>query len=222
VLHIKNITFAYPKSDFSLCIDELQVSKGEKIAVIGPSGSGKTTLLNLIAGIIIPVKGSIQLNGTKIEKLDDTGRRALRISSIGFVFQDFKLIGYLSILENLLLPFRINPALTLDRAKQAEATSLALTFGISKNLKKYPSQLSHGERQRVAICRALITKPSLILADEPTGNLDPKNKLLILDILLQYVNQQNATLVTVTHDYELINRFDRVVDFQQFILSNER
>ena len=216
MIHIKDLEFNYPSGEFRLNISDFQVSGGEKIAVIGPSGSGKTTLLNLIAGIITPLKGTVSVGDAQVSELGDRDRRDFRISSIGFVFQDFELLDYLNVLDNVLHPYRITGALKLDKAVRNRAEALTQEMGIGDKLKRKPNDLSHGEKQRVAICRALLTQPKLILADEATGNLDPDNKGLILDLLFQTVQDHDATLLAVTHDHELLKRFDRVVDFQEF------
>lgn len=190
--------------------------------MIGPSGSGKTTLLNLIAGISRPQKGHINYKDTEINRLSEAERRAFRISKIGFVFQDFKLINYLTVFENIKLPYRINATLAADPAVKERIERLAEYAGILKYLSKLPKRLSQGERQRVAICRALITQPELILADEPTGNLDPKNKKRILDLIFTYCREQETTLITVTHDHELLPDFNEVIDFSKLLIEDER
>jgi putative ABC transport system ATP-binding protein len=218
MIHIQNLTFGYPTGEFELKIPLFDITKGEKIAVIGPSGSGKTTLLNLIAGIIAPDSGDIQVGSFTVSQLEDSGRRDFRITSIGFVFQDFELLDYLSVFDNILHPYRITKALSLDRVVRKRAVALAEEMGIGDKLKRMANDLSQGEKQRAAICRALLPRPKVILADEATGNLDPDNKERILDLLFQAVEEHEATLLAVTHDYELLQRFDRVVDFKDFRL----
>ena len=132
------------------------------------------------------------------------------------MFQDFELLDYLNVLDNILHPYRITTALKLDKAVRARAEILTRDMGIGDMLRRTPDDLSHGEKQRVAICRALLPRPKLILADEATGNLDPDNKTLILDLLFSAVADHDATLLAVTHDHELLKRFDRVVDFGDF------
>jgi putative ABC transport system ATP-binding protein len=219
MIELENVKYSYPNSDFHLSIDWFLIGPGEKTAVIGPSGFGKTTLLNLLAGIIIPSEGKILVKNNLVNKLSDTERRDYRIKEIGFVFQDFKLLEYLSVLDNILLPYRINNTLKLKEETRGTAKELAQTLKIGNKLNKYPSKLSHGERQRVAICRALLNKPSIILADEPTGNLDPANKAHIMDILFEYVNNYSSTLITVTHDHALLSGFDEVLDFEKLNTS---
>lgn len=215
MISLTDILFQYPDSDFRLEIEELSFKSGSKIAVIGPSGFGKTTLLNLISGIYIPQKGSVHVNKHIVNDLSDSERRTFRLTNIGFVFQDFKLLEYLKVKDNILLPYRINKVLSLDDGVRTRAIEIASLLNIENKLAKYPNNLSQGERQRVAICRALLHDPSIILADEPTGNLDPKNKEKIMRVLFDYVEEKGSSLITVTHDHELLRGFDRVVDFQE-------
>lgn len=217
MIRLNNISFQYPNSDFRLELEELAFQSGTKTAVIGPSGFGKTTLLNLISGIHIPQEGVIEVKNTVVNTLRDGDRRTFRLTNIGFVFQDFKLLDYLKVLDNILLPYRINKALSFTAKIREYARELAELLKIENKLSKYPEKLSHGERQRVAICRALLNNPKIILADEPTGNLDPENKHNIMRILFDYVNEKNSTLITVTHDHELLTGFDRIVDFKTLL-----
>jgi len=216
MIGIENLKFKYPTGNFHLDITEFSVEKGEKIAVIGPSGSGKTTLLNLISGILPTSTGSIYVGKTHVDELKDDQRRDFRIRNIGFVFQEFELLDYLNVLDNILHPYRITSALTLDKSVKERARVLADSMGIGDKLKRSSNNLSHGEKQRAAICRALLPRPKLILADEATGNLDPENKNRILDLLFGAVDEHQATLLAVTHDHELLKKFDRIVDFKDF------
>jgi len=216
MITIKGLEFQYPNGEFNLNIPDFSVTRGSKVAVIGPSGSGKTTLLNLISGILTPKKGSISVNEVQVSGLDDKGRRDFRITNIGFVFQDFDLLDYLNVMDNILHPYRITNALNLNKEVRSRAVLLAEQMGIGTMLKRHANDLSHGEKQRAAISRALLPYPKLILSDEATGNLDPDNKTRILDLLFKSVEEHEATLLAVTHDYELLKRFDRVVDFRDF------
>lgn len=217
MLQIRYLNFRYQSGDFSLSVADLLVEKGEKVAVIGPSGSGKTTLLNLVSGILIPQNGNVSIDGKDINLLSDSMRRDYRISNIGYIFQDFGLIEYLDVQDNILHPFRITHALKLTHDARNRAEQLAVMTGVRKHFGRHPGKLSQGEQQRVAICRALLTKPKLLLADEPTGNLDPDNKVHIIELLFHAVEDNDATLLAVTHDKDLLPRFDRVVNFQDFL-----
>ncbi len=221
MIHIQDLEFGYDHSDFRLSVPSLRVDGRERVAVIGPSGSGKTTLLNLIAGIFIPNSGEISVNNVQVNALGDAGRRDFRITNIGFVFQDFELLDYLSVLDNILHPYRITRALKISKEVRDRAMALAEQMGIAKYLKRRPGELSQGEKQRAAICRALLIQPQLVLADEATGNLDPENKTHILDLLFASLDERDATLLAVTHDHDLLALFDRVVDFRQFRTSGE-
>jgi len=192
------------------------VERGSKVAVVGPSGSGKTTFLHLVAGISVPRAGRVVTSGVEVTALDDAARRAFRIRNIGLVFQEFELLEYLNVLDNILLPYRIDPVLRLDPGVRERAARLAERVGIGDKLGRFANQLSQGERQRVAVCRALLVEPELLLADEPTGNLDPANKGRVLDILVDHAEESGATLVLVTHDRDLLGRFQRVIDFREF------
>ncbi len=217
VIRIQELAFGYGEGDFELRIAELEVGRASSAAFIGPSGSGKTTLLHLIAGIALPQSGRIETNGVDLTGLSEHARRAFRIKNIGLVFQEFELLEYLTVLDNVLLPYCINPALQLTEAVRARAAAVAEKVGIGDELSRYPRQLSQGERQRVAVCRAVVTEPAVLMADEPTGNLDPLNKERVLDILFDYAEASGTTLLTVTHDHGLLNRFERVVDFKKLL-----
>jgi putative ABC transport system ATP-binding protein len=216
MIDIGNLRFSYDEGDFSLKIRELAVADGETVAIVGPSGSGKTTLLNLIAGTEVPQSGQVDTLGSRVSGLQDAARRNFRISNIGLVLQEFELLEYLNVLDNILLPYRINRALQLNDSVRERAKAIAQSVGIGDKLLRHPKQLSQGEKQRVAVVRALVVQPPLLLADEPTGNLDPLNKNRVLDILLQYADDNAATLIAVTHDHEILNRFQRVIDFKEF------
>jgi len=216
MIAIDSLAFSYPGMEFSLRIPRFEVAPGEKVAVIGPSGSGKTTLLNLVAGILVPQEGRVDCADIEVSALGDRQRRDFRISNIGFVFQDFELLDYLDVLDNVLHPYRITGALQLTNEVRTRAAELARRMGIGDKLRRRIDHLSQGEKQRVAICRALLPSPRLVLADEATGNLDPRNKGQILELLFSSVEAHGATLLAVTHDHELLRHFDRVVDFGDF------
>ncbi|MCZ6573037.1 MAG: ABC transporter ATP-binding protein [Planctomycetota bacterium] len=215
MIRIEDLDFSYGRDGFRLTVPKLEVAAGEKVAWIGPSGSGKTTLLNLTAGIVSPDHGRIVVSGEELSALGDARRRDFRVRRIGMVFQEFELLDYLDVLDNILLPYRINDSLTLGPEVIERARALAEGVEIGDKLHRDVQKLSRGEQQRVALCRAVLTGPDVILADEPTGNLDPSNKERVLDILFRYADEHEATLVMVTHDRDLLPRFERVLDFDE-------
>jgi putative ABC transport system ATP-binding protein len=216
VIVARDLAYAYPRGGFALRVPALDLAAGERLAVVGPSGSGKSTLLDLIAGIRTPDAGSLTVDGVVVPALAESARRAFRAARIGFVFQTFELLDYLNARDNILYPLMISPALRLDAAARARAAALAESAGVADKLDRRPGDLSQGERQRVAICRALIARPRLILADEATGNLDPANKGVVLELLFDQAAEAGAAILAVTHDHDLLPRFDRVVDFTDF------
>lgn len=216
MLELRDIQFRYPTGGFSLRVPELRIETGSAVAVIGSSGTGKTTLLNLISGVAVPDHGKITTNGVDIAALSDGERREFRIRQIGFIFQEFELLDYLNVRDNILLPYRISGALQLTQQVLERADALAERVGMADKLRRPINHLSQGERQRVAICRALLPNPPLLLADEPTGNLDPENTDKVLDIVFDYIRASGATLVSVTHERQLLDRFDQVIDFATF------
>jgi putative ABC transport system ATP-binding protein len=211
-VRVRELTFRYPSGEFELSIPALEIPAGQTAAVVGPSGSGKTTFLHLVAGIALPTGGAVFVDDVEVSALGESARRSFRISRMGLVFQEFELLDYLSVTDNILLPYRIDSSLGLSREVVDRAGNLAGEVGLGKLVRRPVRRLSQGERQRVAVCRALLTSPDLLLADEPTGNLDPANKDLVLDILFAQAKKTGATLLTVTHDHALLDRFDVVVD----------
>ncbi|MAW61749.1 MAG: ABC transporter ATP-binding protein [Planctomycetes bacterium] len=209
-LRLEGLRFSHGDG-FQLALDQLEVAPRERIALIGPSGCGKTTLLHLIAGILVPEAGQIEVLGQRIDGLSDAARRAFRVRHIGLVFQEFELLDYLTAAENLALPFRLHPD-PLPRAEaEARVQQLAERLGLQDLLQRRPARLSQGERQRVALGRALVTSPGLVLGDEPTGNLDPDNARRSLDLLHEQAAAEDAAVLVVTHDHSLLDRFDRVI-----------
>lgn len=216
VIELHEVEFSYPLGNgpeptFMLHVQELRVLHGEHIACVGPSGSGKSTLVNLMAGILIPTRGSVLALGHDLSALNPGQRRRLRLSRIGMVFQEFELLEYLTAEENVLLPRRLLPE--LDAASLRErARSLMARAGVGHLKGRTPARLSQGERQRVALCRALVTSPMLILCDEPLGNLDPAGAAGALDLLLREADELGATVFMITHNHALLGRFSRVVE----------
>ncbi len=215
IIGINKLKFGYRVGEFQLAVDDLCVKSHERVVITGPSGSGKTTLLNLLAGILTPDSGEVEVDGTVVSALNHEDSQDFRVLRMGLVFQEFELLEYLDVLDNILLPFRISPVLNLTRAVQQRAIDLCEEVGLSDKVRRFPAYLSQGERQRVAVCRALVTQPAVILGDEPTGNLDPANRDHVMDILFKYSEKTVAPLVIVTHDYELLDRFDRTIDIRE-------
>lgn len=216
MISIRNLDFRYSRGGFRLQVPSLDVATRERVAVVGASGSGKTTLLDIVAGIRKAATGDVTVGGNALAELSDAACRDYRIKRIGLIFQAFELLEYLTVRDNILLPYRIGRTLQRPADIDTRLDKLAGETGIAARLDRYPEQLSQGERQRAAICRALITAPELILADEPTGNLDPENKQRVLALLLEQVANHGATLVMVTHDHDLLEPFDRVLDMRDF------
>jgi len=217
MISVRNLTFTYKEGGFSLRVPELTVGQGEKVAVVGPSGCGKTTLINLLCGILVPTTGTIQFNDIYISKLAYEDRQDIRIFKMGLVFQEFELLEYLNVLENIVLPFRINQILTMDNTVVDRARNLAEDLGLGNKLSRFPGCLSQGERQRVAVCRAMVTQPDIIFGDEPTGNLDPRNRDQVMEMLFRYSAADKVPLVIVTHDDDLQASFDRPINIQEFM-----
>ncbi len=216
MISVHDLTFSYKEDGFSLHVPNLTVGAGEKVAVVGPSGCGKTTLINLLCGILVPATGTIKFNDIDISKLDYEDRQDLRAVKMGLVFQEFELLEYLNVLENILLPFRVNQILTLDSAVSDRARSLAEEVGLGGKIFRYPEHLSQGERQRTAVCRAMVSRPAVIYGDEPTGNLDPRNRDQVMEILFHYSETDRVPLIVVTHDPELQASFDRTINILEF------
>lgn len=188
---------------------DLQVQAGESVAITGPSGAGKTTLLQLLGGLERATEGQVMIQGQDLSRLSDRDRTALRGKAIGFVYQFHHLLGELTALENVAMPLRI-ARVPIAQAR-SRAAELLRQLGLSHRLDHLPGALSGGERQRVAIARALVTKPAVVLADEPTGNLDAANAAQVFDLLMTHVRAQSAALVLVTHDQRLADRCNRVI-----------
>ena len=183
------------------------IRKGESVAVVGPSGAGKSTLLALLAGLDLPTRGHVVLDGANLSDLDEDGRARVRADSVGFVFQSFHLVPSLNALENVMLP--------LELAGQSDARGPARGIiekvGLADRWSHYPAQLSGGEKQRVAIARAFATEPAVLFADEPTGNLDSRTGETIMELMFELNRSSSTTLVLVTHDNNLAERCDRIL-----------
>ena len=221
MIEIRDLEFRYPVGDFHLAVPELSVEPGETLAVVGASGSGKSTLLALVAGILGPSSGCVRFRDVEVSRLDDRARRAFRLHSLGLVFQEFELLEHLDVRDNVLLACRLSDRLTVTEELKRRAAALAAEVGLADKLGRNVRRLSQGERQRVALARGLLLDPPLLLCDEPTGNLDPLTTVRVIDFLQKRVRENGTTLLVVTHDHDLLPRFDRVLDMKAFHRGGE-
>lgn len=221
MISLTNVSFGYRPGPFQLKVADLAIARGERVAIIGASGSGKTTLISLLAGILPTDTGEVVVDDVPLHEYKEAERRRFRISRVGFIFQEFELMDYLRVRENILFPFYVNLSLRRDDEASKRAAGLAAELGLEDKLHRYPRELSQGERQRVAICRALVTRPALLIADEPTGNLDPDTTAAILRYVFDRVDQDGNTFIMVTHDYSLLAQFDRVIDMNDLRIGKE-
>ncbi|MDY4109542.1 MAG: ABC transporter ATP-binding protein [Eubacterium sp.] len=213
ILEVTNLCKTYGKGDTMVkALDNVSfsVEKGEFVAIIGPSGSGKSTLLHILGGVDVPTSGSVVINQTDISNLDETALAIFRRRQIGLIYQFYNLIPILTVKENLTLP------LLLDGRKpdEKQIDTLVKRLGLEHRLDHLPNQLSGGQQQRVSIGRALVNNPALMLADEPTGNLDSENSNEIISLLRQFNKEFNQTVIIITHDEKIANSADRVITIE--------
>ena len=210
VLEIKSIMKDYgfePNVTHALAGVDISVEEGEFIAIVGTSGSGKSTLLHIIGGLDKPTSGNVVVRGEELEKMDDERLTVFRRRNIGFVFQNYNLVPILNVYENIVLPVELD----VNRADEEFLKSIVNVLGLNEKLNSMPNNLSGGQQQRVAIARALITKPAIILADEPTGNLDSKTGDDVMGLLKKANEEFNQTIVMITHNQELAKLADRII-----------
>ena len=211
VLEAKEVTQQVSSPEGTLTILDhvgFQLAAGETVAIVGASGAGKSTLLGLLAGLDVPTQGAVLLGGQSLSALDEDGRAALRADRVGFVFQAFHLVPALTALENVMLPLELRG----DSAARVVAAEALSRVGLAARAAHYPRQLSGGEQQRVALARAFVTRPQVLFADEPTGNLDAATGLRVMDWLFALNREAGTTLVLVTHDRTLAARCGRVLE----------
>jgi putative ABC transport system ATP-binding protein len=212
LLEIQNLEKYYPLPDGDfvkvLDIQEFKMEPGDKVVIHGESGSGKTTFLHLIAGILRADSGSVKLGGKEVLIMSQSVRDRLRATSIGYIFQTFNLLQGFTCLENVLLGMSFGPGIDEDRALK-----LLKLVGLKNRLNHYPRQLSVGQQQRVALARALANRPKLVLADEPTGNLDPTNSLAAIELLMELCDADGVGLLVVSHDMKVMDSFTEKVSW---------
>jgi putative ABC transport system ATP-binding protein len=221
VLQCDHLTKTYRSGEKPLTVlDDVsfRAEQGASLAIIGPSGSGKTTLLGLCAGLDVPTSGTISLMSFKLNAMNEDDRAYVRNQFVGFVFQNFQLLPTLTALENVMVPLELRG----EKNISAKAKELLSRVGLGNRFEHYPTQLSGGEQQRVALARAFITSPRILFADEPTGNLDEENAQQITDLLFNMNKEEKTTLILVTHNLELAEKTEHILQMKGGKLVNER
>lgn len=208
LIQIDNLKFAYDEIPI-IDIEQLSIERGERLFIYGPSGCGKSTLLSLLTGVLIPQSGKISINKTELMNLSETNRDRFRGENIGYIFQNFNLLPYLTVLENVLLPLKMNKA--LSQTSTDEAKALLIDLGLEAFLNQAVTNLSYGQQQRVAAARAFMGNKCLIIADEPTSALDEQNCQQFMNSLFLEQEKKNATLIIVSHDLRLKQMFERQI-----------
>ena len=220
IIKIDSVRFYWSKkSNFKIFIQNLEIKKGEKVLLLGESGSGKTTLLSLLCGFLSPISGTISINGNEINKLSSKSKDEYRADNIGIIFQQFNLLPYAGVIDNILLPLYFSKVRSNNIINPQEtALQLCKQLRLPDDINDYKAnRLSVGQQQRVAVARALIGNPSLIIADEPTSSIDTEAQQIFLDLMFEQIYKNKSTLLMVSHDKSLSSRFDRLIDINEII-----
>ncbi len=217
MINIKNVVMKYQDNGTeieALKIKKLKIEDGKKVAFVGSSGCGKTTLFNLISGMIIPTEGSIEVEDMNITDLTEAERDLYRANHIGYIFQDFNLFPEFTVMQNVTLPMTFSKRYSKKEINEL-AKDMLKKVGMDEKANQKVKTLSGGEKQRVAIARSIVNKPNVILADEPTGNLDYKNGVKIMQLIMDIAKEENATLIVITHNNSQLDMFDEVVNIEE-------
>ena len=212
------------KSNFKIFVPNLEIKKGEKVLLLGESGSGKTTLLSLMCGFLNPLSGNISINGNTINQLSSKTRDEYRADNIGIIFQQFNLLPYANVVDNVLLPLYFSKVRSNNVSnKKEKVIELFKQLRLPDDIAQFrASSLSMGQQQRVAVARALIGNPSLIIADEPTSSLDADAQKIFLNLMFEQISENNSTLLMVSHDKSLSNQFDRLIDINEILIREDK
>ena len=225
IIKIDSVRFYWSKkSNFKIFVPNLEIKKGEKVLLLGESGSGKTTLLSLMCGFLNPISGDISINGNTINQLSSKTRDEYRADNIGIIFQQFNLLPYANVVDNVLLPLYFSKVRSSNVSnKKEKVIELFKQLRLPDDIAQFrASSLSMGQQQRVAVARALIGNPSLIIADEPTSSLDADAQKIFLNLMFEQISENNSTLLMVSHDKSLSNQFDRLIDINEILIREDK
>ena len=225
IIKIDSVRFYWSKkSNFKIFVPNLEIKKGEKVLLLGESGSGKTTLLSLMCGFLNPLSGNISINGNTINQLSSKTRDEYRADNIGIIFQQFNLLPYANVVDNVLLPLYFSKVRSNNVSnKKEKVIELFKQLRLPDDIAQFrASSLSMGQQQRVAVARALIGNPSLIIADEPTSSLDADAQKIFLNLMFEHISENNSTLLMVSHDKSLSNQFDRLIDINEILIREDK